>query len=86
MQVGLGRAPRDVEPAGVAGGGPVSQDVLPGGVLVRGRHVIGHDVEHEPHPLLRQRLVQRGQIGLGAELRVEHGRVDHVVAVGAAPP
>ena len=67
-------APLDVEPARVAGGRAMSEDVLPGGVLVRGRHVIGHDVEHEPHPLLHQRLVQRGQIGLGADLRVEHGR------------
>ena len=28
----------------------MGQDVLPGGVLVRGRHVIGHDVEHSPMP------------------------------------
>jgi hypothetical protein len=85
-QVRLRGAPFDIEPAGIAGRRAVGEDVLPGGILVRGRHVVGHDVEHEPHPLLRQRLVQRGQVGLGAELGVEHGGIDHVVAVGAALP
>ena len=69
-----------------AGGGAVREHVVPGGVLARCGHVVGHDVEHDPHAARRQLRVQRLEVGLGAELGIEARRVHHVVAVRAAPP
>ena len=64
----------------------MGEHVVPGGVLARRGHVVGHDVEHDPHTARRQLRVQRLEVGLGAELGVEPRRVHHVVAVRAAPP
>lgn len=62
----------------------MGEHVVPGRVLTRCGHVIGDDVEHDPHPARRQLPVQRLEVGLGAELGVEPPRVHHVVAMRAA--
>ena len=84
-ELALGRAPVDVEPARELRGRPVGENVVPGGVLAGGGHVIGDDVQHDPHAVRRERRVQRFQIRLGAELRINKVRVHHVVPVRASP-
>ena len=63
----------------------MGEDVVPGGVLAGGGHVIGDDVQHDPHAVRRERRVQRFQIRLGAELGINTVGVHHVVPVRASP-
>ncbi len=76
--------PVDVEggrpPAGLA----VLQDVPPPGVGLADGHVVGDDVDHLAQSPAGQGLRQPLVAGLAAELGVDPGVVDHVVAVGAA--
>ena len=82
-----GLGPVDVEMVGVARGRPVFEHLAPQGIVgLQHAHVVGHDV----HQQLQVMPVERGaeilEIGLGADLRVDLARVDHVVAMRAAGP
>ena len=78
-------APVHVEIAGVDAGWPVLEDIPPPPVVPRCHgHVVGHDVEYLAKPGFAQRLLQLGVALLAAQLVIDGGRVDHVVAVGAA--
>ena len=85
-KLALGGPPVDVEPPREGRGRPVSQDILPRGVLRRGGHVVGDDIEHDAHAPCGEIPVQRLEVGLGAQLGIERVRIDDIVAVGAAPP
>ena len=81
----------DVEEAPVAAGLGVDVEELPpalgvGPVRVRvvGRHVVGHDVEHDPEPGLARRGRERAEPLLAAERVRQPRRVGHVVAVRGA--
>ena len=81
----LGRAPVDVEEAGVLRRGSVFQHVLPPAVMrVVDAHVVGHDVDDQPQPLVAQCLGKGVKLLFGAQLRVELAMIDNVVAVAAA--
>ena len=76
--------PVDVEPAGEGGRRPVPQDRPPGGVLglrLADRHVVGDDVDDEAHPGRVRGRDQAREGRLPAEVLVEPGMVDDVVAV-----
>ena len=49
------------------------------------RHVVRDDVQQQPHPAVAQRLHERVELRLGAQLGVQPGGIGHVVPVGAAP-
>ena len=61
----------------------VFQHVPPPPVAPRHLHaeVVGHDVHHEPQPCVVGGAGEQAQPVNAAELRVDHGRVDHVVVV-----
>jgi hypothetical protein len=84
VEAGLAHPPLDVEPARIGRAGPVRQHVLPAPVLDRGRHVIGHDVEHQTHPPLVQGGHQTLERRLVAQLGVQDAGIHDVVAVLAA--
>ena len=77
-------APGDVEVMKKARLRPVFQHAHPPGVLRAGSHVIRDDVEQQAELPSLQLLVQRGEIILAAELRIQRRGVDHVVAVSAS--
>ena len=59
-QLRLDRRPVDVEEARVDRARPVLEHVAPPVIALRlDAHVVRHDVEHEPHPRLRERVRQR---------------------------
>src|SRR5262249_48326393 len=60
------------------------QDVVPGRILGRRCLVIRNDVEQQAQVARVERPPQRDEILLAAELGIEPGRVDDVVAVRAA--
>ncbi len=62
------------------------EHIEPPGVVGADAHVIGDEVEQQPHAVGVQGLDQGLEIGLGAELRVQVIEVDDVVAVGRARP
>ena len=81
----------DVEEAPVAPGHRVDVEeplaqrrVGPVAVRLVGRHVVGDDVEHDPHAGVARRRRQRAELVLSAERLGEPARVDHVVAVRRA--
>ncbi len=75
--------PVDVEGGRPPAGRPVLQDVPPPDVGLADGHVVGDDVDDLAHPPPPERLGQPLVAGLAAQLDVEPGVVDHVVAVGA---
>ena len=83
LVVGL---PVDVEPAGEAAGAAMAQHVGPPGVGGIGRHVVGHDVDDQPQARRCKRRRQGAQTFLAAQLGIDAGGVDHVVAVLRARP
>ena len=79
-------APVDVEPVGVRGVAPQTQDVPPGRVLGRlgDPDVVGDDVDHHAQPGVPGGGEHRVETGLSAAVGVDGGRVGGVVAVGRA--
>ena len=75
--------PVDVEEVRVVRGPAVFEHVPPPPVAPRHLHaeVVGHDIHHQPQPGVVGGAGEQAQPVNAAELRVDHGRVDHVVVV-----
>ena len=75
--------PVDVEEVREVRGPAVFQHVPPPPVAPRHLHaeVVGHDVHHQTQPGVVGGAGEQAQPVNAAELRVDHGRVDHVVVV-----
>ncbi len=78
------RRPVDVECRGELGRFTVAQDIPPPRVRRVRRHVVGHDVDEQPHAVAGQPVEEGAEPGRRAERRIEAARIDDVVAVGAA--
>ena len=83
----------DVEEAPVDACAPVEVEelgaperVAPERVLVRRRHVVGDDVQHDSEPRVARGRRERAQLLLAAEVLRDTRRIDHVVAVRRAVP
>jgi hypothetical protein len=83
----------DVEEASVAARDRIHVEELPAqlrvgppAVRVVRRHVVRHDVEHDPEAGAASRFHQRPELLLAAEGVGDAARVHHVVAVGRARP
>ncbi|MNH03433.1 hypothetical protein D3C79_626960 [compost metagenome] len=77
--------PLDIEEFGIRAASSPGQQALPPRVVGTAHgHVVGHGVEDQPHAVLAQGADQALQRRLAAQLRVDLGRVDHVVAVARA--
>jgi len=84
-EVGFRRAPIDVEESRELRARPVFQHVLPVGVRIVGHtHVVRHDVQHQSHVALAQRLRERQEVGLTAQIGIEVTLIGHVVPMRAA--
>ncbi len=87
LELGIERVPVDVEGVAVRGGRAVFQHVEPPAVVgAHHAHVVGHDVEDLPHAMRVQRCDEVLVIFRRADLGIERGMVDDVVAVAAARP
>ncbi|MNP48554.1 hypothetical protein D3C76_1426830 [compost metagenome] len=74
--------PLDIEELAVrAQASPLEQVQPPGIVITADRHVVGDDIEDQPHVLRAQGTDQATQCRFTAELRVDAGRVHHVITV-----
>ncbi len=80
------RAPVDVEIVNEARLPPVLEDAHPPGVLGARGHVVRHDVEEQPQPAALQRLMQGVEVVFTAELGVQCGWIDDVIAVRTSLP
>jgi hypothetical protein len=79
------RPPLDVEIPGVGGRLAVLEDVHPPGVVgAHDAHVIRHHVQDLAHAVRPERRDEAVEVVAVADLRVERGVVDDVVAVPAA--
>ena len=79
------RLPLDVEVTGIARRRPVLQHIEPPAVVgLEHAHVIGHDVDHQRHPMAFKLADQRVEIFGGSDFRIERAVVDDVVPVQAA--
>ncbi len=77
--------PLDVEERCIRAAPSPGQQALPPGVVGTAHgHVVGHRVEDQPHAMLAQGGNQALQRGLAAQLRVDAGRIDYVVAMARA--
>ncbi len=47
--------------------------------------MVGNEIENEAEVVLLQRLAQPLEAGVAAELRIDPGVVDDVIAVGSCP-
>ncbi|MNO71195.1 hypothetical protein D3C76_621050 [compost metagenome] len=78
----IGRVPLDVEKLAVgAQASPLQQVQPPGIVSAADRHVVGDNVEDQPHVLLVQGVDQAAQRPFASQFRVDPGRVHHVIAM-----
>src|SRR5215469_9963267 len=75
------RLPVDVEEMRVAAVTPAPEHVCPPWIIGYRSHVVGDDIDDEPHVLGPQRVDQSNERILAAELRIDTGRIDHVVSV-----
>ncbi len=71
---------------GVDGPRPVSEHIHPPRIVPAERHVVGHDVEDEPHGSVVQGVDESVEASSTAQFGVEPGRVDDVVPVRAPGP
>ena len=79
------RLPLDVEVARVRRCTSPLEHVEPPRIVGRQHtHVIGHEIDDEPEADRAQRRDELRQALLTAELLVDPGRIDHVVAMGAS--
>jgi len=86
-QVRVERLPVDVEITRVGRGWPIFQHILPPAVVgTVDAHVVGHDVEDQPHAVAAQRRGEAPEVLLAADLRIEGVVIDGVVAVAASGP
>ena len=86
-QVAAVRVPVDVEPAGIGRIRAPFQHVEPQRIVgAADAHVVRHEIQHLPEPVLRERRHHRLESRLIAQLRIERVMIDDVVAVGAARP
>ena len=76
--------PIDVEIIGIGAGAAPEQDILPPGVAAIHGHMIGHYIQDQAHVVLPQGLGKASQRGLSAQLRIDAGGVDDVIAMGGA--
>jgi len=74
-------APGDVEPCGMAALASVREHIGPIGVQRVRRHMVRHDIQDQAHALCAHRIGQALQPRLAAQLGIDRGRVDHIVAV-----
>ncbi len=64
---------------------PPFQQIQPPGIIrATHGHVVGHDVEDQPHPLCAQGIDQTPQRRLATQLGIDRCRVHHVVAMQGA--
>ena len=82
----VGGMPVDIEELGVLGGGAVLQHVAPPGVFGAGGHVVGHEVEQQPHAVVMQLFGELLELLVGADFGVDAHGVGDVVAVRTAAP
>ena len=79
---GVGGMPLDIEELAVgAQASPFEQVQPPGIVTAADGHVIGNNVEDQPHVLFTQGRYQAAQRRFAAQFRVNLGRVHHIVAM-----
>ncbi|MCY1396374.1 hypothetical protein D9M71_113440 [compost metagenome] len=87
LQQGVGGVPFDVEEFGIgAAPTPFEQVQPPGVVHATHGHVVGHDIEDQAHAVQAQRGHQAFEGRFAAKLRVDAGRVHHIVAMHRARP
>ncbi len=78
----VGGVPLDIEEFAVRAQAPPFQQIQPPGVIAAtDGHVVGHDIQNQPHLMGAQGRHQATQGGFAAQFRVDGGRVDHVVAM-----
>ncbi|MNQ77293.1 hypothetical protein D3C85_921540 [compost metagenome] len=83
----IGGMPLNVEELAVGAKAPPFQQVQPPGIVATAdRHVVGDDVEDQPHVLPAQCRDQSTQRRFAAQFRVDRGRVHHVVAMHGPGP
>jgi len=84
-EVCVGRLPIDVEKPGVRGGWAVLQHVAPPPVFGGGdAHVVGHDVQQNPHLAPPQPADEAPQHPFAPDLRIDPRIVHNVISVQAA--
>ena len=77
--------PVDVEGAGMRRGRAPFQHVEPPGIVGEMHaDMVGHEIEDQAEIVFAQRLGETRESGFAAELRIEAGVIDHVVAVRRA--
>ena len=86
VQQGILDSPVDIEVSGIGARYSPFQYAAPPGVGVADGHVVGYDIENQTHAFCPQGSYQPLQGCLTAELRVDPGRVDHIVTVHGAGP
>ena len=74
-------APGDVEPAGMRAGLAVGQHIGPIRIERVRRHVVRHDIQDQAHPACAHGVGKTLQSGLPAQLRIDRGGIDDVVAM-----
>jgi len=81
----IGRIPFDIEELCVGAAAPPLQYIQPPGIArATDCHVVGYDVEDQPHALAAQGFDEAVQGWLAAQLRVDARRIDHVITVHGA--
>ena len=80
------RVPIDIEVMQESGVGPVFQNAHPPGVVRTGRHVIGDNIEQQTEVALMEFVMQRREVLVASQLRIECRRVDDVISVRAPLP
>ena len=79
--------PVDVEPAGILGIGTPLQNIEPQRIVgAPDAHVIGHDVQNSPEPVIAEGVDHRREIILRPEFRIQLVMIGDVIAVHAARP
>ena len=79
---GIVRLPLDVEEVCIRAVLPPFQYVQPPGIAVAAYgHVVGYDIQNQPHVMGAQDVHQSHQGFFAAQLGVDPGRIDHVVAM-----
>ena len=77
--------PVDVEPAGILGIGTPFQNIEPQRIVgAPDAHVIGHDVQNSPEPVIAEGVDHRREIIFRPEFRIQLVMIGDVVAVHAA--
>ena len=87
MQLLFQRMPVDIEETGIDGSLPVFQHVQPPGVVAtHDSHVIGHDIDNQPHVVFAESRHKAIKFFRSSDLGIQGVVIDDVVAVHAARP